>query len=264
MNGKFKDIFFSAVYFSLTRINFANFGTDKEFRMILTSVFVITLSTIPNELTLREHSSIFFVGAGLFISFLLMSFAKLSKSDIYYTLIVSFSKLKGLNNFIKESHPLYERGGLLLIVNYLVSFSLILFILVNLPGFEISNENIIYGLTPVALLIWSLGSFHIVGAVSGESQLMVEPVQLKIIGAQLLGIIYFILTLVWMLSSIDETLFIVIATWTFIVESVIRILKSIIIVYRKGVSWYYIILYFCTLEIMPLIVIYYFLTKSLS
>lgn len=232
--------------------------------MILANNFLINLNIIPNELTLREDSSVFFISGGVFVCFLLMSFAKLSKPDIYYTLLISFSKFQGLSNFIKESHPMNGRGGLLLIANYLLSFSLILFILLNLQGIELNNENIIIGLTPIAVLVWSLGSMQIVGIITGERHLMVEPLQLKLIGAQLVGIIYFILALVWMLSSVDETLFATIAIWTFFVESIIRILKSIIIVYSKGVSWYYLILYFCTLEIIPLIVIYYVLTRNLS
>jgi hypothetical protein len=87
---------------------------------------------------------------------------------------------------------------------------------------------------------------------------------MKIVGAQFLGLFYFIVALMWALNPFDQIILINIILWSFLIENSIRLFKSISAVYLQGVSLYYIILYFCTLEIPPIIVFYYFLFGGFS
>ena len=207
------------------------------------------ISVIPSELTLRDQSITITVGFGLFLSFLLISFAKLIKSDVYSSMIVSLTK---------ETYPVNKVDSLILILNYLFSASTILLILFNTDELVVDNKLQYAILIPFLLLIWSVLSMFFVLIITGERQVFIEPFIMKVVGAQLLGLFYFLLSLVFTLNSFDHKLLMEIIIWSFLIESVVRLFKSISVVYLKGVSWYYIILYFCTLEILPLVVAYYY------
>lgn len=227
--------------------------------MDLSPSLQIILSVIPSELTLRDHPITMFIGVGLFASFLLIAFAKLIKTDVYSSMLFSLTKTTGLRAFTREAYPINKVDSLLLVLNYLFSTSTVLLILFGLPKMQVELRTEYALLIPIALLVWSLGSMYLVQLITGERSVFVEPVIMKIVGAHFLGLLYFILSLMWVLNSFDQNIFINIVLWSFIIETILRLFKSISVVYLQGVSFYYIILYFCTLEILPLIVAYYFM-----
>lgn len=217
------------------------------------------LSVIPSELTLRDHPITMFIGIGLFTSLLLIAFAKLIKGDVFQGLLISLTKTTGLRAFTREAYPVNKIDSLLLVLNYLFSTATILLILFGLPAVQNEYRMELSLTIPAALLIWSIGSMIIAQLITGEKQVFVEPMIMKIVGAQFLGLFYFLLSLTWVLNSFDQNILISIIIWSFIIESTLRLVKSISVVYLQGVSFYYIILYFCTLEILPLVVAYYFM-----
>jgi len=181
----------------------------------------------------------------------------LIKTDVYSSMLMSLTKTKGLRAYTRESYPVNKTDSLFLLLNYFVATSTILLILVGLPTVHSEYEVELSLVTPVAVLVWTMGSMLLVVLITGEKNVFVEPVIMKVVGAQFLGLFYFITSLLWVLNSFDHTLLIKITLWAFILESMLRLSKSISAVYRQGVSFYYIILYFCTLEILPIGVVYY-------
>jgi len=229
--------------------------------MILTELFVSPLITIPRELALRDNSVTPIIGGALFISFVLIAFAKMLKSDIYLTLVISNVKIAGLPTYLRENFPLNKGGSYLLLANYFIACSTVIYMLYD--SSDISYQDWVnIGFIPIALLLWSLGSMLMMGLITGESNVFYEPIAMKIIGAQIIGVIIFLIALVSALYSVNHWVLVQLVLWAFLGEYFIRLSKSIIAVYLKGVSWYYIILYFCTLEIMPLFVAYYLLLKD--
>jgi uncharacterized membrane protein (UPF0136 family) len=99
---------------------------------------------------------------------------------------------------------------------------------------------------------------------SGASGVFAGPIILKIIGAQFLGLVYFLCAVLWLFISGQGVMFAQLALFLFFAETGFRVLKSIILVLKQGISWYYIILYLCTLEILPLLMIYFTLVKDLE
>jgi hypothetical protein len=164
---------------------------------------------------------------------------------------MSLTKAQGLRAYTREYYPVNKTDSLFLILNYLVATSTLLFILTGLPIVDSEHEVEISLIMPIAVLAWSIGSMFFTVLITGEKNVFVESVIMKIVGAQFLGIFYFVISLLWVLNSFDQTLLIKITLWAFIIESVLRLSKSISVVYLHGVSFYYIILYFCTLEILP-------------
>lgn len=230
----------------------------------MTNSLYIALSVVPDALTPRDTVFSPLIGLALFLSFTLVSMSKLMKANMFEALATSAIKIQGLQPYLRESFPLNRQASLLLIVNYVISFGLVLHLAMEFSAIKFSYEWWVNLLIPAALLAWSFVSMLFVGLLTGERQVFAEPLAMKIVGVQLLGIIYFVLGLVSTLYPIDESLFLQIVIGIFLLETVLRIFKSVLAVLGRGVSWYYIILYFCTLEILPLFVAYYVMMQDFS
>lgn len=250
-------------YFEFQQLTLTT-SVEQEFHMALSVLFYINLNLIPDELALRDYSVTLLIGAGLFLSFLLVSTARLMRARVFATLIISFTKIRGLSSYVRDTHKLNKREAIVLYVNYLLTFGLVFFVFEDIETIELENETILAAVVPVVMAVWPIICMLLVGFLTGESKFFVDPIMMKIIGAQLLGAIYFICVLIWALNFIDGITLIQIVFWIFIIESTLRIIKSIWGVYNAGASWYYIILYLCTLEILPLWLIGYSLLKEFN
>lgn len=217
------------------------------------------LNNIPEELLVRSQPITMIIGIGIFLSFAIISVAKLVKSDIYSVLMISFVKNKGLYNYIRESFSIQKVGSILLIFNYLISFGLLLILMFDLDVFSNKNHMLFVMLIPISFFAVHFLNLYIIGWITGETELIKSPVIMKINGVQLLGLACSILVFLWSLNFLDYKLLIQITVWVFVIETVVRILRSLVYVLSQGVSWYYIIVYLCTLEILPLFIIYYIL-----
>jgi hypothetical protein len=220
--------------------------------MLLTAI-----DTIPGSLTFRDHPITLIVGFGMFLSFVFIALAKLVKPDIYSVLMISFVKNKGLYNYIRESFQLHKTGSILLILNYLVSFSLLLILVFDIKTIYFSNQVLMALIMAIVFLLFHFLSLLIISWITGELGVFKTPMLMKINGIQLIGLSCSILVFLWSLNFIDQELFFNIIFSLFVFESITRIVRSFIYVLTVGVSWYYIIMYLCTLEILPLFLVYY-------
>jgi len=230
--------------------------------MVLSYLLYTNLNLIPTELTQREYSVSVLIGIGLVVSFLLVSTARLMRFKVYSTLVISFTKISGLYSYAKETHRLNKREAVVLYANYLLTFGLAFFVFADLVEVELENEIIIASIIPAVLAVWPIACMLLVGLLTGERRVFAEPIMMKLIGVQLLGTIYSLCLFAWALGFINGIVLTKIVLGTFILESILRIIKSIWVVYFSGVSWYYIILYLCTLEILPLWLMSYSLLKE--
>ena len=219
----------------------------------------LVLNVIPSELTLRDHPITILIGTGLCISFLLIAFAKLVKADVYFTMLSALTKMKGLGANTREAYPVNKAASFFLVINNIVATATILLILFSSSTVQADYSTELSILVPLALLSWHIGAMYFVRLITDEKSVFVEPIIMKIVGAQFLGLFYFITSLMWALDPFDQIILINIILWSFLIENSTRLFKSISAVYHQGVSLYYIILYFCTLEILPMIVVYYFI-----
>lgn len=222
-------------------------------------MLLVTIDTIPQELIARDHPITLVVGLGMFLSFILIALAKLIQADIYLVLAASFFKNKGLYNYLRESFPIQKAGSMLLLFNYWIAFSLLL-LLVYKSQVGLYDENVwLVVVIPLSVLLYNIIGFYLVGLFTGESGIMQTPTLMKVNGAQFLGIGCSILVFLLSLHFIDEGLFMQFSLILLVFENTLRLIRSLVYVFTQGVSWYYIIMYFCTLEILPLLMAYYVL-----
>lgn len=222
-------------------------------------MLLVTIESIPQELIVRDHPITLIVGLGMFLSFILIALAKLIQSDIYIRLAVSFSKNKGLYSYLRESFPVQKLGSLLLLANYWISFSLLLLLILNMQVDFFANNSWLVILLPLLVFLYNVISIYSIGLFSGEKGLMQTPILMKINGAQILGIGCSVLVFLLSLHFIDESLFLYLTIGLLVFENCIRLIRSLVYLLAQGVSWYYIIMYLCTLEILPLFITFYVL-----
>ena len=220
-------------------------------------------TAVPEALSLRDTSFDIIVGATLFVSVMLLAMARAAQSNVYGAVAISLIKVSTLRGYLKETLSLGGRSSLLLIMNYWISFGLIVYLIGNYFEFKLINTWLLSLTVPLAVLLWHLSSMVITGWITGELEVFKAPLMMKLLGAQFLGIVYFICGLIWVLQPDYINAMLIIVFWAFLIESIFRVLKSISFVLSQGVSWYYIILYFCTLEILPLIICYYYIMQNL-
>ena len=230
---------------------------------VFTNLLFSSMSlSVPSELSSREPWFSYGVGIVLFTSFLLIAFARLARSNIYASLSVGMIKVGSVRTHIRETFPINKRGSILLLLNYLISTGLIVYLCLEDTRVWKTDQFMIAAATPFALFVGALISIRATGWLTGEYEVLKAPMIMKVLGAQSIGLVYFIYALVWVLNPNYQEILIQVVIWTFAIESFIRIIKSVLVVYGQGVSWYYIILYFCTLEILPLYVVYYFVMQD--
>lgn len=221
-------------------------------------------TVIPESLEIRDTAFNYLVGLALFSSIMLLSLARAAQSNIYSSMTIALVKVFGVRAFLRESLPLLGRASLFLIINYLISGGLVVYLVAKYFEFEVLDVWILALLVPISVFFGHLGSMFLTGWMIGAREVFRGPIVMKLLGVQLLGIVYFICALVWVLQPELVEITLKVILWAFIVESLFRIIKSISVVLSLGVSWYYIILYFCTLEILPLLICYYLILQNVK
>jgi hypothetical protein len=212
----------------------------------------------PHELTPREFVYPIEIGVLLAFCFICITLARVVRPSIYFSIFSGMMKTTSLRAHIRETLPLLKRGSLFLLLNYFLSSALVLYFLIGQYEIPKANQVVLSSIAPIGLLFGNLLSLLMTGWITGEWKCLKEPIIMKVLGAQTLGLFYFIYALVWVLNSSYHEALLLLIVWTFVLESVLRLIKSVKTVYGHGVSWYYIILYLCTLEILPFFVLFYF------
>ncbi|MBL1279410.1 MAG: DUF4271 domain-containing protein [Fluviicola sp.] len=225
--------------------------------MSLQAILFPFLNAVPNELTLRGDSSMKIIGIGLFISFSIIAVTKLIKSDVFVNLGVAFFKQRNLEQYLKDSYSLFEIHSVTQILNYWLSFSLLLYVFFGFPGPGEMQKLALVITIPVLLFAITVGGVLFVAILTGESKVLYSLLYFKILGAQFLGLTFFIIGSIWLLTPINQSTLVLMTVILLSIELIFRLTKSLLRVLDLKVSWYYIILYFCTLEILPMLMGYY-------
>jgi hypothetical protein len=144
-----------------------------------------------------------------------------------------------------------------------VIFVLFFLTLKNGYHLNLSISLTISVIAPISLLIYDMIGIVFIGLITGEFKRLKSILLVTITTNQITGIVLFLLALFWTLNPQFGALFFKLSVSIFLIKVLFRIIKGIYIILNNGVSLYYIILYFCTLEILPLMVLSYFFWGNL-
>jgi hypothetical protein len=227
-------------------------STPFIFELILWVMIYSLLSSF--ELIERNTQMNSYLLVIIFLCFAFVGVARVAQPDLIAQTFSAFFKVKRPDSMGFEGSKLQPSMTALIVLNYIISFSTCVFLIL------FKNEQMLetVGLTikiVAALTILQLINFRLVFLLSGERAILDT---MSAVNKQIWSFGGFILTslaLLWILNqehhSIFEQLFLFISfllfTW--------RIVKGLILAVQLRYKWYYLILYLCTLEILPLVIL---------
>jgi hypothetical protein len=190
----------------------------------------------------------------ILVCFAFIGVARVAQPDLISQTFSSFFKLKRPESSGFEGSKLQPSMSALIILNYIISFSTCVFLLLyhqaNMLETIFMTLKIVFALTLLQLL-----NFRLVFLLSGERVILDS---ISAVNKQIWSFGGFILTsmsLLWILNQelqhIFEQLFLII----FSLLIVWRIVKGLLLAAQLRYKWYYLILYLCTLEILPLLIL---------
>ncbi|MEN9399730.1 MAG: hypothetical protein RL632_831 [Bacteroidota bacterium] len=213
---------------------------------------------MPDTLVPRAENRTLFLSGLFAVSLVLIAIARISNYKAIGTVIQAFFSGGPATQLLKDNMRIGSLSSILLVVNYMIASFICVFLLLNRTLGLSPNISLIFAsIIPLALTIFELLGLAMTSFITGEGKTMEPAFQTAWIGYEFIGLPLSILALVWIMNPALNVLCVVLFSILLGTRVLQRITKSSILVLNRGVAWYYIFLYLCTLEILPLIVAYY-------
>jgi hypothetical protein len=187
----------------------------------------------------------------LFLGVAFIGMARLSHSK---TISSAFGTLLNFKTEVafNDSIKIHPTGSFFLILNFVFSVALLLF-LASETVFQnkLAHYLFSFGLATLILFIYLIGIYLVGFIASYSSKLPIGQLH-NLNFIHICGITALILDLPWLLNSQWNMQFSIFAIILFSLLYVIRLVKITSFAFQENISWYYIILYLCTLEFFPI------------
>jgi hypothetical protein len=221
------------------------------------------MQEIPEYLNYRAQTYTLLMIGVLSLSFAMIAISRMSNNRSITTVMSVFFRNTSVDQVLKENMRLNSLSSVLLILNYFISFSLCTFIFFN----RIILLDVLWSLifAVAVALIWfvlEIVGLVCIGWLTGEQKRLETSIINTFTGSQFSGMILSAIALFWIMNPEFNRLFLALFIAVICLKFFTRLLKNSIAVLSSGVPWYYLILYFCTLEILPLFVAYYYVLKN--
>lgn len=235
-------------------------STPYIFELILSLMIYPLLTSfelIERNTQMNSYLLVIILGCFAFIGV-----ARVAQPDLISQTFSGFFKLKRPDSNGFEGSKLQPSMSALIILNYIISFSTCVFLFLNHQ--ENMQETVFMTLKIVfALTFLQLLNFRFVFLLSGERAILDS---ISAVNKQIWSFGGFILTcmaLLWILNQELQHIFEQLFFFTFSLLLLWRIVKGLLLAVQLRYKWYYLILYLCTLEILPLLILsklawYYF------
>lgn len=218
------------------------------------TLFFDTSSTAELSMTLveRNQNLLWISTLTLVISFFIIAMARMSSREFLMSLGKSVYKNNQIDRIVQEEYPLNSPASFFLLINFFLVFGGNLNLFLQHQGIKLEVYQLTWLLIPPTVyFLWSWFSMKLTILLTGEKSLFVFAKLNLWILLQLGGVLLSLSLLIWAFnpgfSAYFSTLFLAIVGFILF----FRIYRGIIEAFQQGISWYYIILYFCTLEILP-------------
>ncbi|MBI2258680.1 MAG: DUF4271 domain-containing protein [Flavobacteriia bacterium] len=191
--------------------------------------------------------------ASIIICLLILAFIRQNSPNFLYFFFKYFHSPYQLNKLTKEEFEIGNISSYFLMLLFFFNTSILIFLSID-KHVQINNNYIKTSVIifPTLLYMWTVGALKFFSWISSERKSMNESIKTIIVNNQFVGIIQCVILLFWtfnpQLFSYFQSTFIIVqgAMWLFI------LIRTILISLNNSMHWYYIILYLCTLEILPL------------
>jgi hypothetical protein len=193
---------------------------------------------------------------------LLIGWTRLFFKKYFVSLIKSFQSYNYAYSLFLEKNSLTARASLILNFTFFITTGLFLFQTLHYYGYTLPlshafQQFLFLSAFSLAWYIWNYLMTEFTGFVFLREQSFLEYLHNYNIYRKILGVILF--PLVFILAYISpeyKPIFIIMGAALFGIVYFTHILRGLQIFMKKKVSIYYLILYLCALEILPLVVLY--------
>lgn len=198
----------------------------------------------------------------LFITFVLLTIARINNPFFISSLAKSLYKNRNVEKIVFEELPLSRITNFCLISTFIISFSIITSFLIseNFKLFGWTNWMIAIGI-PVYLLLAPQLYLTLVELTTGEKNFSKEIKLTNRIICEFLGLFGVLFLLIWIFDPYAHWFVSNLTIYLLAITYFYRIFRGFIFAFSKGLPWYYIILYFCTFELLPLYIVFYYLSR---
>ena len=215
-------------------------------------------ANLPEHLEVRGGEDIFMIGVLIALSILFVSLAVRSNQRIPLVLPKLFLTAIQTDQKYKELMRISSSASLLLMLNYFTTSFILLFLGMNSKEILQGEGRIYFALAiPIGVFVLQIVPTYLIAFVSGGVLPLANTTANTFSGYQIMGAFFIILSVIWTLNPEMSNLMITLFILLVIISQVVRFVKNSYLLLVGGVSWYYLLLYLCTLEILPLFVAYY-------
>ncbi len=229
---------------------------------------------INNNMSKNEQFLKFQFSDFLFLLLLVLlsviAFVKIKGEEYYSRIFSSVVSFAYSNSFMKERNFAYTLYNVLLISVFIITFSILTFVLSD----YFKMEHIFVGectrfLLNFFLVILFFGIYvllYFILGFLGDFRIMCKKYFFFLFNLfKLLGTLnVFMLFGIIFTENIIQSIFVFLTVGVFISVYILRLYRLILIFLENQFSLYYMILYFCTLEIMPILLIYKILSNNFT
>lgn len=195
----------------------------------------------------------------LLVSLLLIVFSKAGNTQSFRVLLKIFFQPGQTESQKREGWPMLGSPAWFLAFNFVITLAHSIYLIISDKQGE-SLTSIVYALgISLGFFMLAFVAMSFVAFLTGLKSIYQVPLQTTWVLPQFVGLIFFLLNLIWVLNpSYADILVLLLFTLLFLLNFK-RIIRSSLFLLRKGVEWYYILLYLCTLEILPISILAWFL-----
>lgn len=218
---------------------------------------------IPFNLGLRNKELLWFSMIGISISFVLLAFSRLASNNIVFIYSRILYKNTQIEKILKEQFSLSSFSSIVLVINFIVTTTFLLYL--TYIHFHLSNRYELfyfYPILPLYFFLWPMLCYYLIGLFTKNHKVFKENRQNNIVLSQFLSILFSLLLLLWTFNMKWSIYFIYAFVFLFVIFWLYKIFRGFLFSINHGIAWYYIILYFCTLEILPLVLFYNILVRK--
>jgi len=218
------------------------------------------------ELIYKTNSYLIWPVIILFISFVLMVAIRVSDIKKISDVLSAVFSLRIAKQLSREEYGLSKRNAIFFSINYILLLSMLIFEcnrFFNLGLFK-TNSSLIQYLFMLIIIVTTYSAKHLfisfISILSNTANLLKDYWFSVIVFSHALTILLFPITVILLFSSIQPYYLLYLVIYLFIGFYLLRLVRIFALMYsEQNIGIVYIIMYLCTLEILPFLVLIKFL-----
>ena len=219
------------------------------------------IQTFSPKLIWRFETPYLWAIYGLFVSLILLTVSRINTPNFVLSLSKSIYKNRNIDKIVNEEYPLGRITNFCLIANFLLCSSII-------TSFFLSEYYHLYGwsnwkialILPGYLLLAPQIYLSIVEFISGEMQFSKEIKLTNRIICEFIGLAGSLFLLIWIFNQHSHLIIRDFTVYLIAITYIYRLIRGFMFAFSKGLPWYYIILYFCTFELLPIYLVFNYIS----